>query len=353
MSFLEDAWAVVRPFRQRSIIYEVTPRCNLRCSHCYNVWKGEGAYPTDELETSKAIALIRKAVKESHCDNFTFTGGEPLLRDDLEQLVREAAKRCGQINIITNGTLFDAARIKSLIDAGITLFELPFNSSDRKIHDAMAGVEGSFDRVTRAAAEIRLAGGRFAFVIVLTQANAACVRETLELGSALGASGFLLNRYNAGGFAHSKPESLMPDLERMRSALAEADEFVAGAGVPVSCSIAMPPCLIDHKQYPHLGFGFCAAGSERAYYTLDPLGNLRPCNHTCTVLGNLFTASMASMARSKTMREFKTARPEICSGCAMELECQGGCKAAGEACYGSLSAPDPFVKINEGSVRKL
>ncbi len=353
MSFLSELWDLVKPFRQRSLIYEVTARCNLRCSHCYNVWKGEGSSPAGELDTAKALALIRKAIRESHCENFTFTGGEPLLREDLELLAAEAAKRCHQVNVISNGTLFDEARVKSLIEAGVTLFELPFNSAGRKIHDAMAGVEGSFDRVTRAAAEIRLAGGRFAFVVVLTQANAKGVRETLELGAALGASGFLLNRYNAGGAAHAAPESLMPSLELMRDALFEADRFVADRGVPVSCSIAMPPCLIEHQQYPNLGFGFCAAGSERAYFTLDPLGNLRPCNHTCTVLGNLFAQGMASMARSKAMKEFKAARPDICAGCAMELECQGGCKAAGEACYGSLKEPDPFVKLNAGSVRKL
>ena len=353
MKFMEDIFGSWLPWKQRSVIYEVTARCNLRCGHCYNVWKGQESYEAGELDTEKSLVLIRKAIKESRCENFTFTGGEPLLRTDLERLVAEASRRCHHVNIISNGTLFDAARVKSLIDAGATLFELPFNSSDRKVHDAMAGVEGSYDLVTRAAAEIRLAGGRFAFVIVVTKANVGSVRETLELGAALGAAGFLLNRYNAGGSSHSDPGALLPPLEKMRQALAEANAFVAERGVPVSASIAMPPCLIDQKAYPNLGFGFCAAGSDRAYYTIDPLGNLRPCNHTCTILGNLFQCSMKSLAKSKTMTEFKAARPDICAGCALELECQGGCKAAGEACYGSLKEPDPFLNLNADKMRKL
>jgi radical SAM protein with 4Fe4S-binding SPASM domain len=89
-----------------------------------------------------------------------------------------------------------------------------------------------------------------------------------------------------------------------------------------------------------------ACRTSQAYYTLDPMGNVRPCNHSPTVLGNLLSHSLESLSRSELMSNFKQARPAFCAGCAVEKECQGGCKAAAEVCYGDLAACEPFLKIN-------
>ncbi|MHC4084090.1 MAG: radical SAM protein [Planctomycetota bacterium] len=116
------------PWSHDSLLYEVTPRCNLKCLHCYNVWKDEVAYAKEELSTQQALELIKKAIKESGCRQFTFTGGEPTLRDDLEELVACAALGCKNVTLITNGTLLSERRVKSLIKAGVSLFELPLNT---------------------------------------------------------------------------------------------------------------------------------------------------------------------------------------------------------------------------------
>ena len=91
------------PWSHDSLLYEVTPRCNLKCLHCYNVWKDGVEYTAEELSTQQALQLIKKAIKESRCRQFTFTGGEPTLRDDLEQLVTCAASSCENVTLITNG----------------------------------------------------------------------------------------------------------------------------------------------------------------------------------------------------------------------------------------------------------
>jgi pyrroloquinoline quinone biosynthesis protein E len=326
------------------------------------VWKCEGEYDGEnELSTKDAIALITKAVRESRCRHFTFTGGEPCLRDDLEVLVA-AARNAGRarggrlqdVALITNGTLLTAGRVRELIHAGVDLFELPLNSSDRRRHDAMAGVDGCFDAVVGAAAAIDAVGAALAFVFVGTRRNMEDWPEVLRLGVALGAQSFLFNRYNAGGTFHSRAEQLRPTVEQVREGLAEANRFAERYGVGISASIAIPPCLIDHADYQKVGFGFCAAGTARAYYTLDPLGNVRPCNHTSTKLGNLFDAPlMRIIADSPKLIDFRNARPEFCSGCRLERECQGGCKAAAEACSGSLHACDPFLAANLDNARRL
>ena len=115
-----------------------------------------------------------------------------------------------------------------------------------------------------------------------------------------------------------------------------AGGWVSVFDLPIACSIAMPPCLFDTARYERLTFGSCAAGTERAYYTLDPLGNVRPCNHSPTILGNIRTTSFAAMAEGRVLREFAAARPDFCAGRSLEAECR--------ACCGSVSAMDPFLQ---------
>lgn len=92
---------------------------------------------------------------------------------------------------------------------------------------------------------------------------------------------------------------------------------------------------------------------ERAYYTLDPLGNLRPCNHSDLILGNLFERSFPEIIALERMQAFIEARPALCDPCPKRNECQGGCKAAAQVCTGSLSAEDPFLYHNRGEYRAI
>lgn len=114
--------------------------------------------------------------------------------------------------------------------------------------------------------------------------------------------------------------------------------------LPVSCSIPIQPCLIDTSAFPHVSFGYCSAGTERAYYTLDPMGNVRPCNHSDMILGNLFEQSFSEIIASEQMIEFICTIPQFCSTCDHRFECQGGCKASAQVCYGSLIAEEPFLR---------
>lgn len=341
---------VVSPPRG-SLLYEVTARCNLKCVHCYNVWKGGIPYSKEELPRQAALDVILKAVRESHCVQFTFTGGEPTLRTDLEDLIRLASTVCGRVNLITNGTLLDEGRTKSLIEAGVSLFELTLNSADRSTHNRMAGGIDCFDQVTRSAAEIRDQGADLALVFVATSENIDHWEDALQLGIALGAQGFLFNRYNAGGECHDNPEALMPSAEQVRHALGIAERYSAEYGVGISASVPIPPCLIDPKDFPHVGLGFCPVGTDRAYWTIDPLGYIRPCNHSPTILGNVLDHSFRHIRRSPELAEFMRALPSSCSACDIRQECHGGCRAAAQACYGSAAACEPFLEFHRKGAR--
>ncbi len=353
---LKQLWRRVF-FRNDAMIFEITPRCNLRCAQCYNVWKNNAGYTDSELSPAQALTLVDAIIRQSRCRNFTITGGEPCLREDLEDIVRFAARRVRQVTLITNGTLLTETRIQSLLDAGVTLFELPLNAVSADLHNRLAwgalpaGAPyappfDAFVRVTEAAADIALHGGQLAFVFVATKHNIHEWEEALKLGIALGGRGFLFNRYNAGGECHGRPDELMPSVDDLHAGLAIAEQYAAQYKVGIGASIAMPPCLIRQEDYPHVGFGFCAAGTQRAYYTVSPLGDVRPCNHSLTVLGNLHNESLRRIVAPRRMRTFLQACPDFCKDCTKAAECQGGCKAAAEACYGDLQSLEPFVALN-------
>ena len=331
----------------QSLIVEVTQRCNHACLHCYNVWQGESPfpqYPRGELDTSRTLELLAKALDETDCHHVTLTGGEPLLRADLPLLIDFLRERNVQVTVISNGRLLKEQTAMSLIDHGVGLFELPLLSHQRETHDQLSAAPGAWDAVLSAMTNVRLHHGRVVTAFVATRLNIGHLYETIKLAFAFGARAVMFNRFNPGGRGRMHLHELLPSIEQVREALTVAESASVEFGIPISCSIPIQPCLIDTSAFPHLGFGFCAAGTERAYYTLDPMGNIRPCNHSTTILGNLFEGSFGDLVLQEKMCGFVNALPTVCMMCGQRSVCQGGCKAAAQVCYGSLDATEPFLR---------
>ena len=324
-------------------VVELTTRCNYDCLHCYNCWKQPIGYPTEELSTADTLAMLDKLIDETDATLITLSGGEPLLRKDVFEIIDPLHARGVQLNLICNGSLLTEQAIDRIGPEAISVWELPLLSVERDIHDRMSGAPGAFDKTTEAMADLKLRRQMVVGVFVATRLNLDTWAETLELAVALGLDGVMFNRFNPGGRGLDHLELLQAPPDRVQRALDEAERLCVEYGIPVSCSIAMPPCLFDTDRYEHLTFGFCAAGTDRAYYALDPQGNLRPCNHSPTILGNIRQDTFADIIARPALRAFMDARPAICAGCRLERECQGGCKAAGEVASGSASDPDPFL----------
>ena len=334
-----------------TLVVELTQRCNHDCRHCYNAWKNERSYPAvGELGTADTLAMLDQALSETGIAHVTLSGGEPLLRPDLGEIVDWLAARDVQVNLISNGTLLDETAISRL--AAVSLFELPLLSSEAALHDRLSGKKGAHDRVTMAMAELGAAGRPVVAVFVATRLNIDTLAETLQMAFALGAGGVMLNRFNPGGTGHRHLAELQLSPAELRAALHVANDFAEHYELPLSCSIAMPPCLFDHDEWPKLGFGFCAVGTERAYPTIDPAGNVRPCNHSALILGNVRDHSLVDLLTSPALRRFAAAVPTFCDDCPLAARCQGGCKAAAEVCCGDLRACDPFLAAYRSEVVK-
>jgi len=305
------------------------------------------------LGTQDTLTMLEKMLDETGARLVTLSGGEPLLRSDIFEIT-DFLHECGAvINLISNGALLDEKKIERFLPDKISIFELPLLSVEREIHDRLSGSEGAFDKVTMAVADLKAAKQRVVTVFVATKFNLPTWRETAELSIALGADGIMFNRFNPGGRGGYNIEMLQAAPQELQEALDIAEEISTEYEIGISCSIAMPPCLFDTDRYEKLSFGFCAAGKESAYYTIDPVGNLRPCNHSATILGNIREREFWEMADSPAMKEFMKARPVFCKGCKLEEECLGGCKAAAEVCCGSPSVMGPFLAAFCGQARPL
>jgi radical SAM protein with 4Fe4S-binding SPASM domain len=127
------------------------------------------------------------------------------------------------------------------------------------------------------------------------------------------------------------------------------EEAATKYGLPIGVSVVIEPCVVDVRKYERVHFGWCPLAGEDSYFTIDPAGNIRICNHSPTVLGNIQRDSFADIYyHHPYVRDFREMWPEECVDCPAELKqlCRGGCKAAAEQCYGTLSRVDPFVTLN-------
>lgn len=337
--------------RLQTIIFEVTQACDHTCLYCYNYWNHPD-WRGDTLNGGGDVRpLLAHVLDQVDCRHVTLTGGEPLLRADLPEVVSFLNDRGAAVTIISNGHRLDDARAADLIRRGVGLFELPLLSWRREVHDELSGCRGAFDAVLAAIANIRHHQGQVVTVFVATRRNLPDLYDTLKLAFAFGAGGVMLNRFNPGGRGAGHIADLLPSAAEMRQALAVAEAASQKFRLPVSCSIPLQPCLIDMAAYPHLGYGFCAAGSDRAYYTLDTAGYVRPCNHTPKVLGNVWQEPFGEITGPGRLADFVAAIPAYCAPCSRRDACQGGCKASAQVCYGNLCGEEPFLRMNKEGLR--
>ncbi len=335
------------PFRH--IVIEVTERCNNACLHCYNFWrKGTGhggAHP--ELQRREIRALVERIRCDAPITHVALSGGEPLLRPDLPEIVGDLVGMGLGAVVITNGSLLGEARLRRF--PAETTFEIALLGADGELHDQHAGRE-VFEQVLENLVRLRRRGHRFVLTYVVTSRNWQDVRGTIELGVALGAEAVLLNRLNLSRRVYASTPHLVPSRAQLRGSLRDAEALAKHDGIPIVVSVPVPPCVADPLEYPHLKFGWCPRGNRHAYYTIGCTGLVRPCNHSSAVLGDLRRQAFAEIVRSRAAREFWSAVPEECRQCSHPLKgrCRGGCPAAADECFGTRTRVDPIIELARG-----
>lgn len=334
----------------KTFVLELTPRCNHRCLYCYTVWGAPTLSPhrhDQEMSTGELKNIITKLQDETPLESIALSGGEPLLRDDLPEILSFLKDRGITPLVITNGTLLTPERVAATMVGGN--YEVTLLSYQSEIHDRLAGRKGAWNEALEGLANIRQARGNLVAVFVATKINYMDLFKTAELAIALGANALVYNRINLGAHNILHSEQLLPTPDMIHENLDMLESLGKTYSLPIAISVVIEPCVVDITKYEYLRFSWCPLAGEDSYFTIDPTGNIRICNHSPVVLGNIKETRFSDIYYHHAyVRKFRETWPRECLTCNHELKevCRGGCKAAGEQCYGTMERVDPFVTLN-------
>ena len=334
----------------KSFVFEITQRCNHNCLFCYNVWKCK-KYPEGEISSEEWKGLIRKLKAETKVKLISLSGGEPLLRKDLVELINFMRSEKISSNLITNGSLITEKIAMDVVDVGVSVFEIALHTSKENVYNRMTRTK-NFKKMLEGIANVKQFDGKLVTVIVATKYNIKDVSETVEMAIALGSDAVMFNRFNPGGMGIKYMKQLLPSVKELRDAFQTLNRMSEEYGIAITSSVPVQPCLIDMKEYDRLNFGYCPSGNDKSYFTIDSLGNVRVCNHSPTILGDFKKQSFKEIFENSFVDKFKQVIPEFCSDCKMKEICRGGCKASAEVFYGCVECEDPFLELNKGYIKK-
>jgi len=326
------------------IVLEVTSSCNLNCRYCYNIWKRPEEKSIHLNSYKKAMDTLKKLFSVAEVTQVTMSGGEPFLCERFSEIVLFCRMKKKNVTIISNGTSVSRDEYKQVIDLGVDLFEFPMHSSKPEIHDYLARVEGSWAKVVNSIKTVKELGAKVVCVIVITKVNYKDIKDTLLFIKELGINRVMLNRFNIGGNGIAEEVNLAISHDELRKAYKIANEIAKSDGMTLTSNVCTPMCIVDPKDYPNIRMSSCAANVINMPLTLDIDGNLRLCNHSPVVVGNIFKDKIEDLLHSDYAKSWKEIVPEYCKNCNKYPKCLGGCRAASEQLGLPLSEVDPIVK---------
>lgn len=324
------------------VSYEVTMQCNLQCRFCYNHHKNSGIKPPPSTY-GMARKTLAKIFKMFDVKQITFTGGEPFMGERFAELVLMARLKGAAVGIISNGNFAPTKSYLQLTKLGVNLFELPIHSHDPKVHDQMTRREGSHDKSLTVIKTLLSNGVTPVAVIVLTKFNADQAVDTVRFIESLGIKRIMLNRYNIGGAGVGNPAEILPTEEQLAKAYREVSDEALAKGLTILSSVCTPVCILNPKDYRGIQFSGCTTDLAKRAVAIDYNGNLRFCNHSPVVLGNIFHNTVEEIFGSPALGEWRDTVPEFCKDCQDFPTCKGGCRAASQQCGKSLHEPDPII----------
>lgn len=329
------------------VVFELTDACNQACKFCYNHFKGAPGYCAPEPPDHRlAERTLKRLLREASVASLSLSGGEPMLLPKVHDLALRARFAGSKVNLLTNGTLLTDDDIAIFDDIGIGLIQIPILSHDAATHDALTAVAGSWARATTAARKISAKrAGWLTPVMILTQQNLHTIEATLELYAELGATNILVNRFNIGGLGIGNHQSLNLKHSELREAFRRVDNALRQLGLRAHSGVCTPMCLLDPREYRNITFTHCTTDLRQRPLTVNYRGDVRFCNHSPRVLGNIHTESLDTiLSRSESDGYFKS-RPQECRQCELWDRCRGGCRAASEQLYGTFDRVDPILNI--------
>lgn len=329
--------------RPLALIAELTYRCPLRCPYCSNPL-GLSSF-RDELDTSTWLRVLGEAA-ELGVVHLSFSGGEPLVRRDLTEMVREARRLDFYTNMSTGATLADRGRLAELREAGLDHLQISLLDTRPEKNDWMAGAR-SFDKKREALSVAKELGFAVTLNIVLHRHNLDHLQEVIDLAFELKLERLELAHAQYTGWAFKNRAALMPtreQLDRAQAVVKQAEERSNGHRTEILH--VMPDYF---QKYPKA----CLQGWGRAFLTVAPDGIVMPCQTAREIPGlefpNVRDSSLEEIwFHAPVFERFRGTdwMPEPCQSCDRREVDFGGCRCQAFLLAGDPGATDPVCHLS-------
>lgn len=319
------------------LLAELTYSCPLQCPYCSNPM--DIANYKDELSTKEWLKVLREARKMGAAQ-LGFSGGEPLVRKDLEILVKEARELGFYTNLITSGIGLDEQRIIALKEAGLDHIQISFQVSDEELNNFLSGTD-SFQQKLEMAKLVKKHDYPMVLNFVLHRHNTDQITDILDLSIALEADYVELATTQYYGWANHNKEQLLPSREQIQKAEAIAHRYQEKMKGKMQIIYVVPDYFEDRPKA-------CMNGWGNIFLTLTPDGTALPCHSARLIpdltLPNVKDHSIESIWNDSA--DFNKFRgydwmEEPCSSCDEKEKDFGGCRCQALMLTGNAVNTDP------------
>jgi radical SAM protein with 4Fe4S-binding SPASM domain len=333
-------------------VWEMTSACNLHCIHCH---ASGGKRAADELTTEEAKRLMDQLAEVDEFRMVAFTGGEPLVRDDLFELLAYSQALGFTNTLATNATLIDDAEAHELRRCGVVIGAVSLDGFDAATHDYVRDQPGAFEAALRGIEALRRAGIPLHINITAMEYNMDQLEPLMTLVDELGAAIVIMYQLVPVGRGRGIEDAAL-DLganERLIRFMVKAQSVTRAIMEPVAGPQYWPFLLqragIQGGPLLRLAetvFHGCSAG--RGFVYIKPNGEVWPCPFIEISCGNVRETPFAQMwAMSpifKDLREREQRLKGRCGDCEYRRLC-GGCRGRSWAVTGDYLAEDPSCFI--------
>jgi radical SAM protein with 4Fe4S-binding SPASM domain len=334
-------------------VWEMTTACNLRCIHCH----ASGGKPApDELTTAEAKRMLDQLAAVSEFRMMAWTGGEPLVRGDVWELLAYAQALGFPNTMATNATLIDDDVARRLRRHGVVIAAVSLDGLDAASHDFVRGVPGAFDAALQGMRALRRAGILLHINITAMEYNMEQMDALMALVDELGTAILLMYQLVPVGRGRGIGDAAL-DLganERLIRFMAQAQRTTRAIMEPVAGPQYWPFLLqrtgIRRGPLLHLAetvFHGCSAG--RGFIYIKPNGELWPCPFIEVECGNVRDTDVAAILSTSPVLKDLQNRERLLKGRCGECEYRrlcGGCRGRAWATTGDYLAEDPSCFIH-------
>jgi len=321
----------------RWLLAELTYKCPLQCPYCSNP-VDYSRYP-NELGTDDWKRVLSEARKMGAVQ-LGFSGGEPLTRQDLPDLVQHARQLGYYSNLITSGYGLTEDKIIQLKTAGLDHIQVSIQASSEALNDHLAGTT-SYQMKKQVAHLVKKHGYPMVLCVVIHRENIHQMPQILEMAEELGADYLELANTQYYGWAHINRDLLLPTREQFEQAEAIAQAFKQKMTGKMKIYYVIPDFYEDRPKA-------CMNGWGTTFLTIAPDGTALPCHSARDLPGldcpNVVNDSVQSIWHdSKAFNFFRGTHwmKEPCQSCDEKEKDFGGCRCQAYLLTGDMYNTDP------------